>query len=247
MDECPARPGEICRGRPCRAPGRQRRTASATRRAGRGGSTSRPSSCAARSAWRWSTRSAPSSSPTPRSARSSAATPVALVGHAAARPAPRPTTSGRIRTGIAERRMRHLRGHDLWAVVSAVPLPEAGDSAMLVCLDDATSRRNTERMLVHAALHDSLTNLPNRRLLRDRLDTALARAQRSLSTRRGALRRPRPLQGRQRHLRPRRRRRGAGRRRRRHPLARCGRATRWPGSAVTSSSSCARTCGPSRT
>ena len=78
--------------------------------------------------------------------------------------------------------MRHERGHDLWAVVSAVPLPEVGDDALLVCLDDATGRRNTERMLVHAALHDSLTNLPNRRLLRDRLDTALARAHRSLST-----------------------------------------------------------------
>ena len=58
-------------------------------------------------------------------------------------------------------------------------MPEAGDGAALVCLDDATSRRNTERMLLHAALHDSLTNLPNRRLLRDRLDTALSRARRS--------------------------------------------------------------------
>jgi diguanylate cyclase (GGDEF)-like protein len=46
-------------------------------------------------------------------------------------------------------------------------------------LDDATSRRNTERMLLHAALHDSLTNLPNRRLLRDRLETALTRAHRT--------------------------------------------------------------------
>jgi diguanylate cyclase (GGDEF)-like protein len=53
---------------------------------------------------------------------------------------------------------------------------------MLVCVDDATGRRNTERLLLHAALHDSLTNLPNRRLLRDRLDTALARANRSLNT-----------------------------------------------------------------
>ena len=105
----------------------------------------------------------------------------ALVGHALHDLAATDDV-GRIRTGIAERRMRHLRGHDLWAAVSAVPLPEAGDNAMLVCLDDATGRRNTERMLVHAALHDSLTNLPNRRLLRDRLDTALARAQRSLST-----------------------------------------------------------------
>ncbi len=89
---------------------------------------------------------------------------------------------GRFRAGLTERRMRHERGHELWAVVSAVAMPEVGDGALLVCLDDATSRRNTERMLVHAALHDSLTNLPNRRLLRDRLDTALARAHRSLST-----------------------------------------------------------------
>ncbi len=89
---------------------------------------------------------------------------------------------GRFRVGVTERRLRHDRGHDLWAVVSAVSLPEVGDNALLVCLDDATGRRNTERMLLHAALHDSLTNLPNRRLLRDRLDTALARSQRSLST-----------------------------------------------------------------
>jgi diguanylate cyclase (GGDEF)-like protein len=89
---------------------------------------------------------------------------------------------GRFRVGSSERRLRHERGHDIWAVVSAVGLPEAGAGALLVCLDDATGRRNTERMLLHAALHDSLTNLPNRRLLRDRLDTALARAQRSAST-----------------------------------------------------------------
>ncbi len=89
---------------------------------------------------------------------------------------------GRFRTGTSERRLRHEQGHDVWAVVSAVALPEGGTDATLVCLDDATSRRNTERMLMHAALHDSLTNLPNRRLLRDRLDTALARAHRSTST-----------------------------------------------------------------
>ena len=90
-----------------------------------------------------------------------------------------PEDVGRLRLGTSERRLRHARGHDLWAVVSAVPLPEAGPGATLVCLDDATSRRNTERMLLHAALHDSLTNLPNRRLLRDRLDTALSRTHRT--------------------------------------------------------------------
>ncbi len=90
-----------------------------------------------------------------------------------------PDDVGRLQLGTTERRLRHARGHDLWAVVSTVELPEAGAGATLVCLDDATSRRNTERMLLHAALHDSLTNLPNRRLLRDRLETALLRAQRT--------------------------------------------------------------------
>ncbi len=90
-----------------------------------------------------------------------------------------PEDVGRLRLGTSERRLKHARGHDLWAVVSAVPMPEAGPGAALVSMDDATSRRNTERMLLHAALHDSLTNLPNRRLLRDRLETALTRAHRT--------------------------------------------------------------------
>jgi diguanylate cyclase (GGDEF)-like protein/PAS domain S-box-containing protein len=90
-----------------------------------------------------------------------------------------PDDGGRLKHGSAERRLRHARGHELWAVVSVVPMPEGGAGAMLVCVDDATGRRNTERLLLHAALHDSLTNLPNRRLLRDRLDTALSRAARA--------------------------------------------------------------------
>jgi diguanylate cyclase (GGDEF)-like protein/PAS domain S-box-containing protein len=92
-----------------------------------------------------------------------------------------PDDAGRLRLGTTERRLRHARGHDLWVVASAVELP-GGVRQTLVCLDDATARRNTERLLLHAALHDSLTNLPNRRLLRDRLDTALARAERTERT-----------------------------------------------------------------
>jgi diguanylate cyclase (GGDEF)-like protein/PAS domain S-box-containing protein len=45
-------------------------------------------------------------------------------------------------------------------------------------LRDVTEKRKVEERLVHLAHHDVLTGLPNRKLLRDRLDTAVTRAQR---------------------------------------------------------------------
>lgn len=44
---------------------------------------------------------------------------------------------------------------------------------------DVTERIKLEEQLTHQAFHDSLTGLPNRALFRDRLDQALARAERS--------------------------------------------------------------------
>jgi diguanylate cyclase (GGDEF)-like protein len=44
--------------------------------------------------------------------------------------------------------------------------------------EDITSRREAEAQIAHMAHHDALTNLPNRTLLRQRLETALAQAQR---------------------------------------------------------------------
>ncbi len=78
-----------------------------------------------------------------------------------------------------EQRFAMERDGDLWAVVSAGSLPSG---RRLLSVQDVTERKRTESDLVHAALHDSLTNLPNRRLLHDRLTTALARAVRSHET-----------------------------------------------------------------
>jgi len=49
-------------------------------------------------------------------------------------------------------------------------------------VEDITSRKTAEEQLIHDALHDSLTGLPNRALLLDRLDHAMRRGGRSEST-----------------------------------------------------------------
>jgi diguanylate cyclase (GGDEF)-like protein len=58
-------------------------------------------------------------------------------------------------------------------------LTEGGHATGLLCSGiDVTERRKAQDQIVHMAYHDSLTGLPNRALLRESLDTALARARR---------------------------------------------------------------------
>ena len=67
-----------------------------------------------------------------------------------------------------------------WRLVDAVPIFDIDGTANEVVSSfiDITTRRETERALREQALHDPLTQLPNRTLLHDRWDHAIAIAQR---------------------------------------------------------------------
>ena len=102
-----------------------------------------------------------------------------------------------------------------------------------------------KEQLRYQAYHDPLTGLANRTLFVEQVDDAPRREPRRDAGR--PVPRPRRLQGRQRHARPRRRRPPAGRRRRSAPRRASGPTTWPPGSAATSSRSCSRTSRTSAT
>ncbi|MCW8386983.1 EAL domain-containing protein [Fluoribacter dumoffii] len=69
-------------------------------------------------------------------------------------------------------------GEVFWAEVSVAPVRDSFDNVKhYVCiLNDVTQRREMEQQLIQQATHDSLTELPNRVLLIDRVDQAILQA-----------------------------------------------------------------------
>lgn len=78
-----------------------------------------------------------------------------------------------------ELEMVDLKGRRLWVETHASPMEGDGESAHLAVTRDITERKKMETQVRQLAFHDTLTNLPNRRLLLDRLNQAMAAAKRS--------------------------------------------------------------------
>ncbi|MCW5695896.1 MAG: EAL domain-containing protein [Bauldia sp.] len=75
-------------------------------------------------------------------------------------------------------RLRSEDGHYRWFVLRARPVL-GGDNEVLRCVGtllDITEARVAEERLLHDAVRDNLTGLPNRQLFQDRLDGVMARA-----------------------------------------------------------------------
>jgi diguanylate cyclase (GGDEF)-like protein len=77
--------------------------------------------------------------------------------------------------GARQRDIRRLDGRESHVLSATLALE---DDHHLLLIVDLTERVAAERALKHLALHDPTTGVPNRRLLMDRMEQALARASR---------------------------------------------------------------------
>jgi len=100
----------------------------------------------------------------------------ALAGIARAELAPVswPALHGSGATLSSELRLVRADGHEVWALLTVVELPDPREgTCVLAQVEDVTARRSAEQRLTRQALHDSLTDLPNRTMLLDRTAAAL--------------------------------------------------------------------------
>ncbi len=75
----------------------------------------------------------------------------------------------------------HKSGHEVHFECTSRSMPFAGESMRLLVLRDITVRRAAQARIEFMALHDTLTQLPNRMYLMERLDSIVALARRHRS------------------------------------------------------------------
>jgi GGDEF domain-containing protein len=73
----------------------------------------------------------------------------------------------------------HADGHDISVQFHVATMRVRGMRYLVGLVGDITTRKDAEQRLSHLALHDALTQLPNRVLLLDRLEHALRASDRS--------------------------------------------------------------------
>ncbi|HXW38411.1 MAG TPA: EAL domain-containing protein, partial [Acidimicrobiales bacterium] len=81
-----------------------------------------------------------------------------------------------------EKRYVHPDGQVVWASVTVCAVRDSSGRPLYLIgqIEDVTERRALRERLAHAAIHDPLTDLPNRLLFMDRLEAALNRTHRTL-------------------------------------------------------------------